>query len=301
MAHYIPAQGAWDNTDLAQAWICEIIRLHGVPVRIISDRGPLMNSKHWDTFLHYLNAQRVLSLAYYPQTDGQTERQNQTLEQYLQCYCALEQDDWAVRISIGEFAYNNSVHSTTGVTPFRAYYRMNPHSADWPEMALGVGESHMAHQVAAKVIELQQECRKKIEVANAYQKAYAEKRCTPIPFSKGDQVLVSNCHIQSTRPKKKLDWKFLGPGRIVDQIGPSAFKVDLPGLKNLHPVFHASLLEPYNLSGSIPHPEAPIHDTLHKFSDNIYKVEEMVQLRRLSRWFGLQYGWMNEARLGGVT
>jgi transposase InsO family protein len=280
MAHYIPARGVWDGTDLAQAWIREIIRLHGVPVRIISDRGPLMNSKHWDTFLHYLNARRVLSSAYHPQTDGQTERQNQTLEQYLRCYCALEQDDWAVWISIGEFAYNDSVHSTTGVTPFRAYYGMNPRSADWPEMALGVGESPMAHQVAAKVIELQQECRKKIEVANAYQKAYADKRRTSIPFSKGDQVLVSNRHIRSTRPKKKLDWKFLGPGRIVDQIGPSAFKVDLPGLKNVHPVFHASLLEPYNPSGLIPHPEAPTHDTLREFGDDVYEVEEILDRKQ---------------------
>jgi transposase InsO family protein len=77
-----------------------------------------MNSKHWDTFLHYLNARRVLSSAYHPQTNGQTERQNQTLKQYLRCYCALEQDNWAVWILIGEFAYNNSVHSTTSVTPF---------------------------------------------------------------------------------------------------------------------------------------------------------------------------------------
>jgi hypothetical protein len=147
-------------------------------------------------------------------------------------------------------------------------------------MALGVGESPMAHQVAAKVCELQQECRKKIEVANAYQKAYADKRRTSIPFSKGDQVLVSNRHIRSTRPKKKLDWKFLGPGRIVDQIGPSAFKVDLPGLKNVHPVFHASLLEPYNPSGLIPHPEAPTHDTLREFGDDVYEVEEILDRKQ---------------------
>jgi hypothetical protein len=96
MAHYIPARGDWDGTDLAQAWIREVIRLHGVPKRVISDRGPLMNAKYWDTFQHYLNSRRVLSSAYHPQTDGQTERQNQTLEQYLRCYCSLEQDDWAL-------------------------------------------------------------------------------------------------------------------------------------------------------------------------------------------------------------
>ncbi|USP79372.1 retrotransposon nucleocapsid protein [Curvularia clavata] len=74
MAHYVPARSNWDGVDLAQAWLREVIRLHGVPRRIISDRGPLMNSTHWKTFLHYLNSKRVLTSAYHPQTDGQTER-----------------------------------------------------------------------------------------------------------------------------------------------------------------------------------------------------------------------------------
>ena len=118
MAHYIPARGDWDGTDLAQAWIREVIRLHGVPSRIISDRGPLMNAKHWKTFNYYLNARRILTSAYHPQTDGQTERQNQMLEQYLCCYCTLEQDNWALWISLAEFAYNDSIHATIGTTPF---------------------------------------------------------------------------------------------------------------------------------------------------------------------------------------
>jgi hypothetical protein len=92
--------------------------------------------------------------------------------------------------------------------------------------------------------------------------------------------LISNRHIRLTRPKKKLDWKFLGPGCNVDQIGPSAFKVDLPGLKNVHPVFHVSLLEPYNPSRLIPHPEAPTHDTLREFGDDVYEVEEILDRKQ---------------------
>jgi hypothetical protein len=280
MAHYVPARADWDGSDLAQGWIREVIRLHGVPKRIISDRGPLMNSRHWDTFLHYLNARRVLTSAFHPQTDGQTERQNQTLEQYLRCFCALEQDDWALWISVGEFAYNDSVHSTTGVTPFQAYHGRHPRGADWPKMALGEGESPMATEVAQRVIELQQECRRKIKAANAYQEEYANKHRAPIPFRVGDQVLVSNRHIRSTRPKKKLDWKFLGPGTITAQTGPSAFKVDLPGLQKVHPVFHASLLEPYDPKGAIPHPNVPAQDTLREYGDDVYEVERIIDRRR---------------------
>jgi hypothetical protein len=312
MAHYVPAQANWDGSDLAQAWIREVIRLHGVPKRIVSDRGPLMNSKHWDTFLHYLNARRVLTSAFHPQTDGQTERQNQTLEQYLRCYCTLEQDDWALWISVGEFAYNDSVHSTTGVTPFQAYHGRHPRGADWPDMTQGEGESPMALSLAEKVIELQQECRRKIKAANNYQKAYADKHRATIPFTTGDQVLVSNRHMRSTRPKKKLDWKFLGPGKIVACVGPSSFKVDLPGLQNVHPVFHASLLEPYSPEGAIPHPTMPIQDTLREHGDDVYEVERIVDRRRneddqweyLIKWTGYpeeENSWERGANISANT
>ena len=152
----------------------------------------------------------------------------------------------------------------------------------------------MGAGLAERVIDLQQECRRKIKAANAYQKEYADKHRAPIPFKVGDQVLVSNRHIRSTRPKKKLDWKFLGPGKIVDQIGPSAFRVDLPGLNSVHPVFHASLLEPFDPKGTIPHPEAPKRDTLREFGDDVYEVERLVDRRRneddqweyLIKWVG---------------
>ena len=66
MAHYVPARMDWDGTDLAEAWIRDVIRLHGNPETVISDRGPLMKSKYWDTFHHYLNSRRVLSSAFHP-------------------------------------------------------------------------------------------------------------------------------------------------------------------------------------------------------------------------------------------
>jgi hypothetical protein len=280
MSHYIPARADWNGTELAQAWIREVIRLHGVPERIILDRGPLMNATHWETFNYYLNSRRVLTSAYHPETDGQTERQNQTLEQYLRIYCTLEQDDWALWISIAEFAYNDSAHATTGITPFRANQGMDPRSANWPTMALGEGESPMAEDLASKVLSLQAECKRKIIAANAYQKEYADKKRLPIPFKIGDKVLVSNRHIRSKRPKKKLDWKYVGPGTILAQIGPTSFKVDVPGLDNVHPVFHASLLEPFAQQGSIPHPDTPITDTLRSYGDDVYEVEELRDRRQ---------------------
>jgi hypothetical protein len=282
MAHYIPARGNWEATDLAQAWIREVVRLHGTPKNIISDRGPLMSSKYWDSFCHYLGSMSVLSSAYHPETDGQTERQNQTLEQYLRCYCSLEQDDWAIWLPIAEFAYNDSLHATTGTTPFRAYHGVDPRGPDWPGMPLGSGESHLANGVAARVLALQSECRRRIIVANEYQKKYADRKRKHISLRIGDKVLVSNRHIRSTRPKKKLDWKYLGPGTVLAQIGRDAYRVDLPGLGQVHPVFHVSLLEPYVQRGSIPSQSAQPVDTLRTLGDDVYYVEEVLDRRKSS-------------------
>jgi hypothetical protein len=147
-------------------------------------------------------------------------------------------------------------------------------------MALGEGESPLAESMAGKVLSLQSECKRKIIAANAYQKEYADKKRLPIPFKVGNNVLVSNCYIKSMRPKKKLNWKYIGPGVILTQIGPSAFKVDVPGLNNVHPVFHASLLEPFMPRESIPHPDMPITDTLRSYGNDVYEVDEILNRRR---------------------
>jgi hypothetical protein len=92
--------------------------------------------------------------------------------------------------------------------------------------------------------------------------------------------LVSNRYIRSLRPKKKLNWKYVGPGTIIAQIGPSAFRVEVPGLNSVYPVFYALLLEPFTQKGSIPHPSTPITDTLRNYGDDVYKVEEIVERRK---------------------
>jgi len=279
MVHYVPSSSKWTAEQLAQAWLREVVRLHGQPKRVISDRGPIMNSKYWETFNHYLSTMRVMSSAFHPETDGQTERQNQVLEQYLRCFCSLEQENWAQWLSIAEYAYNDSVHSVTGITPFRAYTGLDPRGPGWPDRALGDGESPLAHGAAAKVLSLQQECRTKILAAQAYQKKYADKKRAHLELKVGDKVLISNRHIKSTRPKKKLDWKYIGPGIIKRVLNPAVCEVDMPGLGAVHPVFHVSLLEPYRRDGALSHPNEPIVDTLRSFGDDVYEIDKVLDRR----------------------
>ena len=238
-----------------------------------------MAGSFWKTFNHWIGTNRLLSSAYHPETDGQTERQNQTLQQYLRIYCALEQDDWASWLSCAEFAYNDSIHASTGFTPFQAYIGMDPRSSDWPEQPQADREAPFGAELAAKVIGMQSELKRKLQAARQYQKKYADKKRMHHNFKIGDKVLVSTRHIRSARPKQKLDYRFIPNGTIVDQIGPDVFKVDLPGQERIHPVFHASLLEPWNES-AIPHPDEPIKDTLQTFSDDVYDVERILDRRK---------------------
>ena len=134
MAHYVPCRRDVQAEGLADHLLREVVRIHGVPKSIVSDRGPILTSKFWSSFCFYLGIRRGLSTAYHPQTDGQTERQNQTLEQYLRTYCNYEQDDWARLLSLAEFAYNDSQHATTGSSPFQLNYVRDPCRINWPRM-----------------------------------------------------------------------------------------------------------------------------------------------------------------------
>src|SRR5208282_540743 len=96
MVHYIPLRKDIDAKTLLDIFIREVVRLHGVPETITSDRGSVMNSAWWRTFWHYLSAYLTRTTAYHPEGDGQTERQNRTLQTYLRIFCNYEQDDWVL-------------------------------------------------------------------------------------------------------------------------------------------------------------------------------------------------------------
>ena len=238
----------------------------------------------WKTFNHWISTHRVLSSAYHPETDGQTERQNQTLQQFLRIFCSLEQDDWAAWLSCAEFAYNDSVHRSTGLTPFRAYTGMDPRGPDWPEKPLNNHEAPYGAALAARVISLQAEIKRKLEAAQEYQKRYSDNKRLHHNFKVGDRVLVSTRHIRSIRPKQKLDYRFIPNGTILERIHTEAFKVKLPKHDRIHPVFHASLLEPWNPS-SLPHPDEPVHDTLQSLGDDVYDVERVLDRRKNNAGF----------------
>ena len=118
MCHYISCPSDMTAGELAEVITREVIRLHGVPSAIISDRGSLFTSQLWANLIYSFCIEQRLSTAFHPQTDGRTERQNSVLEQYLRSYINYQQDDWAPLLAPAKFIYNIAVYSSTGKAPF---------------------------------------------------------------------------------------------------------------------------------------------------------------------------------------
>src|SRR5271165_4208151 len=125
-AHFIPFKEACDARGLSYIFLKEIVSTHRLPEKLISDRDKLFASKFWTSLMSRLGAQQKLSTAYHPKTDGQTERLNQTLEQYLRCYVNYWQDNWVSLLPLAQFAYNSATNETTKYSPFYVNYRYKP-------------------------------------------------------------------------------------------------------------------------------------------------------------------------------
>ena len=150
-AYFILTKESIQAQDMAYLVLRTLLANHQVPREIISDRGTLFTSTFWQTLLAKLGAKSKLSTSFYPQTDGQTERTNQTLEQYLRIFSNHPQDNWVELLPMAQFAYNSSKSSTTGRTPFYANYGYEPTA--YRETAPTANGSHGINEKATRKVE----------------------------------------------------------------------------------------------------------------------------------------------------
>src|SRR5882724_3180251 len=249
MALFIPTFWDIDAEDLAHIFLSQVFTKHRTPTDIISNRGKHFISQFWRLLCQLLGIKANLSTAYHPETDSQTERFNQILEQYLRVYINYQQDNWVNLLPLAEFAYNNTSHSATMVTPFFANKGFHPKL----EVSLEPVVSDTAHQVATDLKELHRYLRDQISRALKQYEVHSASRRLPIPpFKVGDTVWIDARNIRTTRPSKKLDHRFLGPFPIVEKVSSHAFRLGLSlALLRIHPVFHVSLLQ-HTSSSEIP-------------------------------------------------
>ena len=122
VSHLIPVKVSYKASDIARIFIKEVFRLHGLPKRIVSDRDAKFTSKFWRSLFQAIDTQLCFSTTYHPQSDGQTERVNQVVEDILRAYFNREPKKWIQYLPLVEFAYNSSYHQSIGMSPFKALY-----------------------------------------------------------------------------------------------------------------------------------------------------------------------------------
>ncbi|GJZ24852.1 hypothetical protein Tco_0562311 [Tanacetum coccineum] len=215
-AHFLPMREDYKMERLARLYLNKIVARHGVPISIISNRDSHFTSRFWQSMQEALGARLVMSVTYHPQTDGQSERTIQTLEDML-IACVLDfGGSWDVHLLLVEFSYNYSYHSSVRCAPFKALYGRKCRS---PIMWAGVGEGQLIGP------ELVQETIEKILQIKDRLKAARDR---VIRFGK----------------KGKLAPKFVGPFEIIEKVGPVAYRLDLlEELNGVHDTFHVSNLK----------------------------------------------------------
>jgi len=191
-----------------------------------------------------LGIERNPSTAYHPITDGQTKRINQEIEQYLRIFINERQNDWADWLSMAQFTYNDKVHSSTGHSLFFLNYGRHPYKGTEPRMKV---TNKSAMDFKAELEEMRREAMAALKKAAEDMKRYYDKGKQPAKqYKAGDRVYVEGKNITTTQPAKKLDDKRYGPFKVLEKVGSSAYKLDLPKTwKAIHPIFNETLLTPF--------------------------------------------------------
>lgn len=284
MSHFIPCNESMTAEEVAELFLTHVWKLHGTLKKTISDRGPTFNAHFLRAVYERLNIEPHFSSAYHPQTDGQSERTNQSLEQYLRMYVDHRQTDWSRWLPLAEFAFNNAVNRTTGQSPFFANTARNP----------VITPSSVASSVPAadSMTETIREVQEEIKASMRMSQDSEKDGRADVTFEAGDRVWHSAKHIGTQRPSKKLDWKRLGPYPVMERIGKTAFRLQLPKLMKIHNVFHASLLSlhrPNTIPGRA-FEEPPAVET--KEGEEEYEVERILDARRFRRQLQYLVKWV---------
>ncbi|KAL0546911.1 hypothetical protein IC582_016830 [Cucumis melo] len=274
-AHFVPGKSTYTASKWARLYMSEIVRLHGVPVSIVSDRDARFTSKFWKGLQTAMGTRLDFSTAFHPQTDGQTERLNKVLEDMLRA-CALEfPGSWDSHLHLMEFAYNNSYQATIGMAPFEALYGKCCRSpVCWGE----VGEQRlMGPELVQSTNEAIQKIRSRMHTAQSRQKSYADVRRKDLEFEVGDKVFLKVAPMRGVlrfERRGKLSPRFVGPFEILERIGPVAYRLALPpSLSTVHDVFHVSMLRKY-----VPDPSHVVGYESLEIDENLSYVEQPVEV-----------------------
>ncbi|GJQ97508.1 hypothetical protein Tco_0008647 [Tanacetum coccineum] len=260
---------------LARLYLKEVVTRHGIPVSIICDRDPRFASNFWRSLQNALGTNLDMSTAYHPQTDEQSKRTIQTLEDMLRA-CAIDfGKGWVNHLPLVEFSYNNSYHASIKAAPFEALYGRKCRS---PVCWTKVGEAQilgpeLIQETTEKIVQIKQ----RMQAARDRQKSYADLKRKPMEFQVGDKVMLKVSPWKGVvrfGKRGKLNPRYVGPFKVIERVGEVAYKLELPEeLSRVHNTFHVSNLKKCHAD----EPLAVPLDGLH-LDDKLHFVEEPLEI-----------------------
>uniref|UniRef100_A0A2N9EF72 Integrase catalytic domain-containing protein n=1 Tax=Fagus sylvatica TaxID=28930 RepID=A0A2N9EF72_FAGSY len=228
-AHFLAIKVGLSLEKLAKLYVNEIVRLHGVPVTIVSDRDRRFVSQFWKKLHMAMGTNLNFSTAFHPQTDGQSERTIQILEDMLRA-CAIDfRGSWEEHLPLVEFAYNNSYQASIQMAPYEALYGRKCRSPIcWDD----IGERKMlGPEIVQHTVDKIQLIRERLRSAQSRQKSYADTRRRKLEYQVGDHVFLRVSPTKGVMRfgiKGKLSPRFIGPFEVLERVGEVAYRLALP-------------------------------------------------------------------------
>jgi hypothetical protein len=279
MVHLVSTHTDVSAEETAKLYIDNIFRHHGAQEDFVSDRDSRFTGKFWREVCNLLGTRENLSTAFH------RVKSTCVVEKYLRSYVNIAQDNWDLLLPMAEYAINNSVHASTGYTPFflnSGQHPLNPllvgatrQEGDRGSRRASTSKNKLpAIDVFVKnVHEALHQAKVQLMKARDRQKSYADQTRREMDFSVGDKVLLRTLNLKlKTTGSRKLFPKWVGPFDVVQRIGKVAYKLGLPPSMKCHDVFHVSNLQAYRSDGRVQPPPYPIEvDGEHE-----YEVEQIV-------------------------
>ena len=297
--HFKACHLSTNSADMAQLFLDTCFKHRGLPHSLVSDRDPRVTSHFYSSLFTKLGSQLCLSTSQHPQTDGKSENLNRYVEGYLRNFCSYYQDDWVDLLPLAEFCWNSHKSSSTGYSPFEltiGYNPLTPMALLNPIPCEDLSSSDGWIAFRARALEHAQDMLVYSQLLRVHQ---ADKRLYHVPFHVGDYAYVHRDYLveqsQRSRPSFKLSHRYSGPFRIIAEVNPVAFTLDLPPYLKCHNTFHVSALKPHVPTSDAPlplcsavvdsqPPDSPeyfvdvIHD--HRFNRRTHELEF------LTEWLG---------------
>lgn len=274
-AHFIPIKETYKMEQLTRLYVKEIVSRHGAPISIISDRDGRFTSNFWQSLQDAFGTNLDMSTTYHPQTDGQSERTIQTLEDMLRACIIDFGKGWDTHLPLVEFSYNNSYHASIKAAPFEALYGRKCRSpACWAEVGeVQLTGPELIRETTDKIVQI----RSRLQAARDRQKSYADTRRRPLEFQVGDRVMLKVSPWKGLirfGKRGKLNPRYIGPFKILARVGPVAYRLELPSeLSSVHPTFHVS-----NLKKCLSDESLVIQLDEIQLNDDLQFIEEPVEI-----------------------